>query len=100
LFEMSVRITEAKAAGFIPVEVIVREALRILRANLKLGMFVRRPDDFGGPIGIGDVISVPYPGTFRAVNKAAGTALSSRRPFGGTKVQLTIDKHPNGRHHC
>lgn len=83
--------TVADTAGFIP-QVWAQRALDVLRANIVLARLVSRDTDYE-PAQRGKSLTIPYPGTFTAQDKAADTAATVQVPTGGNSVSVTLDKH-------
>lgn len=84
-------ITAAIADPFIP-EVWANTALEVLRSQSVLARIVTRDTDVAS-FQEGDILHIPYPGTFTANNKAAGAAVTLQQPTGGTMVNVTLNKH-------
>jgi len=84
-------ITATVAQYFIP-EVWANRALEVLRANVVLARLVAKDTDVAA-FQVGDVLHIPYPGTFTAQDKAAGSAVTVQTPTGGSEVQVTLNKH-------
>ncbi len=83
-------ITPTVAQYFIP-EIWAQRALEILRGNIVLARLVAR-DSADDRFVTGDVLHIPYPGTFTAQNKAAGSTVTLQAPT-GSEVTVTLDKH-------
>ncbi len=84
-------ITAAVAQYFIP-EVWANRALEVLRANTVLARLVARDTDVAA-FQVGDILHIPYPGTFTAQDKAAGSAVAVQTPSGGSEVQVALNRH-------
>ena len=84
-------VTTTDAAQFIP-EIWAQTALEVLRANIVLARIVTKDTDVAA-FNVGDVLHIPYPGTFTAQDKAANTAVTLQVPSGGADVQVTLNKH-------
>jgi hypothetical protein len=84
-------ITTTVAQYFIP-EIWAQRALEVLRANIVLARLVTKDTDVAA-FQVGDILHIPYPGTFTANDKAAGGSVSLQTPTGGSEVQVTLDKH-------
>ncbi|MGQ9809706.1 MAG: P22 phage major capsid protein family protein [Armatimonadota bacterium] len=84
-------ITPAIAQYFIP-EVWLNRALEILRANVVLSRLVARDTDVGA-FQVGDILHIPYPGTFTAQDKTPGSPVTVQTPSGGAEVQVTLNHH-------
>lgn len=84
-------ITATIADPFIP-EVWANTALEVLRSRSILARIVTRDTDVAS-FQEGDVLHIPYPGTFTANNKVAGTAVTLQQPAGGATVNVTLNKH-------
>ena len=87
-----IKLTTADTSGFIA-QYWAQRALDVLRANIVAVQFVARDTDFAEPGWKGKSITVGYPGTFTAVDKAADTPLTPQVPSGGSSVTLTLNKH-------
>ncbi|MGA7730343.1 MAG: P22 phage major capsid protein family protein [Chloroflexia bacterium] len=87
-------VTEAimDTAGFVP-EIWGQKAIKVLRANTVMGRLVSRDTDYSNEFSKGDVLNIPYPGTFTAQDKAADTPVTLQTPSGGATVQVTLNKH-------
>ena len=83
-------ITATVADPFIP-EIWANTALEVLRSRSVLSRIVTRDTDVAA-FQQGDVLHIPYPGTFTAQDKAAGTAVTLQAPAGST-VNVTLNKH-------
>jgi hypothetical protein len=77
-------------ANFIP-EIWANTALEVLRSNIVAARLVTKDSDIAN-FTVGDVLTIPVPGTFEAQNKTAGTAITLQNPS-ADKVQVTLDKH-------
>lgn len=84
-------ITTAEAQYFIP-EVWANRALEILRSNIVMARLVTKDSDVAA-FQVGDILHIPYPGTFVAQDKAAGSAVTVQTPVGGYEVQVALNKH-------
>ncbi len=84
-------ITTTVAQYFIP-EVWANRALEVLRSNMVLARLVTKDTDVAA-FQTGDILHIPYPGTFTANDKAANTAVTVQTPTDGTEVQVTLNKH-------
>lgn len=83
-------ITSVVADPFIP-EVWANTALEVLRSRSVLARIVTRDSDVAA-FSEGDVLHIPYPGTFTANNKTANTAVTLQTPT-GSQVNVTLNKH-------
>lgn len=83
-------ITVTEAAPFIP-EIWANRALEVLRSEIVLAKLVTKDTDVA-TFNEGDILHVPYPGTFSAQNKAANTSVTFQTPTGADK-QVTLNKH-------
>ena len=83
--------TLADTAGFIP-QVWAQRALDVLRSNITLARIVARDTDYE-PAQRGKSLTVPYPGTFTAQDKAEDANATVQIPSGGTGVTVTLNKH-------
>lgn len=81
----------ADTAGFIP-EIWANVALEVLRSQINLAGMVAKDTDMGS-FQVGDVLHIPYPGTFTANDKAADSTVTIQTPSGGTEVQVALNKH-------
>ncbi len=88
---MANTIDVTQAQYFIP-ELWSQRALEILRAKTVLAGIVSQDTSADG-FRVGDILHIPYPGTFSANDKAAGTAVTMQQPANGTEVQVTLNKH-------
>lgn len=84
-------ITTTTASAFIP-EVWANRALEVLRANVVLAKLVTKDTDIA-TFQYGDVLHIPYPGTFTASDKTAGGAVTLQTPSGGADISVTLNKH-------
>jgi len=84
-------ITTTTASAFIP-EIWAQRALEVLRANIVLARLVTKDTDMA-TFQFGDVLHIPYPGTFTANDKAANTAVTLQTPSGGADISVTLNKH-------
>lgn len=84
-------ITATVAQYFIP-EVWANRALEVLRANVVLARLVAKDSNVAA-FQVGDILHIPYPGTFAAQDKAAGSAVTVQTPTGGSEVQVALNKH-------
>ncbi len=83
-------ITATVADPFIP-EVWAQQGLEVLRSRSVLARIITRDTDVAA-FQEGDVLHIPYPGTFVANNKVAGSAVTLQTPTGST-VNVTLNKH-------
>lgn len=83
--------TVAATAGFIP-QVWAQRALDVLRANMVLARLVTRHNDFE-PGWQGQTLTIPFPGSFTAANKAEGATVAVQAPAGGASVSVTLNRH-------
>ncbi|HEY9077426.1 MAG TPA: P22 phage major capsid protein family protein [Anaerolineaceae bacterium] len=81
----------ADTAGFIP-EIWANVALEVLRSRINLAAVVAKDTDVGA-FQVGDILHVPYPGTFTANDKSADSSVTIQTPSGGTEVQVALNKH-------
>jgi len=79
------------AQYFVP-EIWANRALEVLRANVVLARLVAKDSDVAA-FQVGDILHIPYPGTFTANPKAAGSAVTVQTPSGGAEVQVALNKH-------
>ncbi len=84
-------ITTTTASAFIP-EIWANLALEQLRANVVLAKLVAKDTDMAA-FNVGDILHIPYPGTFSANNKAANGAVTLQTPSNGADVTVTLNKH-------
>jgi P22 coat protein - gene protein 5 len=80
----------AAAAGFVP-EIFGQEALEILRPNFQLAPRVTKDTEVAS-FNVGQVLDVPFAGTFVANDKVQGSPVTRQTPT-GSKVQVTLNKH-------
>jgi hypothetical protein len=71
----NIKLTTADTSGFIPI-IWAQRALDVLRNQIVALQFVARDTDFAEPGWRGKAITVGYPGTFTAVDKAADTPVT------------------------
>lgn len=83
--------TVADTAGFIP-QVWAQRALDVLRSNIVLAKLVARDTDYE-PAQRGKSVTIPYPGTFTASDKAADTNATVSVPSGGSSVTVSLNSH-------
>lgn len=83
-------ITATIADPFIP-EVWANTALEVLRSQSVLARIVTRDTDIAS-FQEGDILHIPYPGTFTANDKAAGSPVTLQAPT-GSQVNVTLNKH-------
>ncbi len=76
---------------FIP-EIWAQTALEVLRANIVLAKLVTKDTDVG-QFQVGDVLYIPYPGTFTAADKAADGSVTPVVPSGTAAVSVTLNRH-------
>ena len=84
-------ITTSNAAQFIP-EIWANRALEIMRNQIVLARLVTKDTDVAA-FNTGDVLHIPYPGTFTAQDKAADAPVTLQAPAGGGNVQVALNKH-------
>lgn len=84
-------ITVTTAANFIP-ELWANRALEVLRSQIVMARLVARDTDVDS-FQVGDILHIPYPGTFTANDKAANTNVTLQTPAGGAEVQVALNKH-------
>jgi len=84
-------ITATTASAFIP-EIWANLALEQLRANVVLAKLVAKDTDMAA-FNVGDILHIPYPGTFSANDKAANGAVTLQTPSNGADVTVTLNKH-------
>jgi hypothetical protein len=84
-------ITASTVSMFIP-EIWANRALEILRSNIVLARLVTKDTDVA-TFQVGDVLHIPYPGTFTANDKAANNAVTLQTPAGGADISVTLNKH-------
>ncbi len=82
----------ADTSGFIP-ETWALEALSVLRRNLVLAKMVTTDTDLNEKGWVGKQLNIPYPGTFTAQDKTAGSPVTAQAPVGGSTVNLALSKH-------
>src|SRR5262245_61644861 len=81
----------SQAAMFIP-EIWLNQGLSILRSKIVMAKRVMRNGDVAA-FTQGDILNIPYAGTFSAVQKAEGTAYTPAVTSNGSTVQVTLDQH-------
>lgn len=81
----------ADTSGFIP-QAWALEALNVLRNNIVLAKTVTMDKDYE-PGWQGKTLNIPYPGTFTAQDKTAGSPVTAQAPSGGASVALSLSKH-------
>jgi hypothetical protein len=84
-------VTTTTAAVFIP-EIWAQRALDYVRANITLAKLVTKDSDVAA-FQKGDVLHIPYPGTFTAAQKSADTAITPVAPSGDGEVTVTLNQH-------
>src|SRR5258706_3649150 len=82
----------ADTAGFIP-QSWVNQALVVLRNQIVVARTCARDSDFAEVGWKGKTLNIPYPGTFAASDKVAGSIATVTTPSGGSSVNLTLAKH-------
>jgi hypothetical protein len=87
---MVATIDTTQAQYFIP-EIWANAGIEILRKNIVATPRLERDSEVA-VFQRGDILHVPYPGTFAANDKAAGTAYTLQQPTGEAEVQLTLNK--------
>jgi hypothetical protein len=83
-------VTYASAQAFIP-EIWAMRAFQVLRANMVLANLVTTDSDVGS-FTVGDILHIPFPGTFSANAKSANTNVQLQTPT-DTDVTVTLNKH-------
>src|SRR5262245_40153850 len=83
-------ITVTTAATFIP-EVWANRALQVLRNNMVLANLVTRDIDVGN-FSVGDILHIPFPGTFSANDKTPGSNVTLQAPT-DSEATVTLNKH-------
>lgn len=83
-------VTYASSQAFIP-EIWAMRAFQVLRANMVLANLVTTDSDVGS-FTVGDILHIPFPGTFVANAKTANTAVTLQTPA-DTDVTVTLNKH-------
>lgn len=78
------------AQAFIP-ELWALRAFQVLRANMVMANLVTTDSDIGS-FSVGDILHIPFPGTFTATAKALNTAVTLQVPS-DTDVTVTLNKH-------
>jgi hypothetical protein len=84
-------ITPVVADPFIP-EIWANIALDYLRPQLVMARLIARDTDVAA-FSVGDVLHIPYPGTFTAQDKAPGANVSPQTPSGIGSVTVQLNKH-------
>ena len=80
----------AQADPFIP-EIWANTALEVLRNNIVLAKLCTKDSDVAA-FTTGDELSIPYPGTFVANTKTAGTSVTLQQPS-GSSTTVSLNKH-------
>lgn len=80
----------SQLANFIP-EIWANTALEVLRSQIVLARLVTKDTDVAN-FTVGDVLTVPVPGSFTANDKTAGAAVTLQNPS-ADKVTVTLNKH-------
>ncbi len=80
----------AELGNFIP-EIWANTALEALRSKIVLAKIITKDTDVA-TFTVGDVLTIPVPGSFTTNDKAAGTAVTLQNPS-ADKVTVTLDKH-------
>src|SRR5689334_3476747 len=80
------------SSGFIP-QTWALEALNVLRNRITLAKLIAKDTDMTEGGWQGKQLNIPYPGTFAAQDKVAGTAVTAQAPTGGATVSLSLSKH-------
>lgn len=88
---MASTIGTSQASEFIP-EIWAQAAIPFLRANIVAAQRIMRDSELA-TFNVGDVLHVPYPGTFTVNDKAANTEYTIQQPAGAADVQLTLSNH-------
>ncbi len=83
-------VTATSSAPFIP-EIWANEALEILRANIVLAPLVTKDTDLA-TFNVGNILSIPYPGTLAANAKVANTPVTKQVPS-STSTTVTLNRH-------
>lgn len=76
--------------NFIP-EIWANTALEKLRAQIVLAKLITKDTDVAN-FTVGDVLTIPVPGSFTTNDKAAGTAVTLQNPS-ADKITVTLNKH-------
>lgn len=84
-------ITPTIAQYFIP-ELWAQRALDYLRSNIALARLITKDTDVAA-FNVGDVLHIPYPGTFTAADKTPDSAITPQAPSGSSEVTVTLNKH-------
>jgi hypothetical protein len=83
-------VTYATSQAFIP-EIWGMRALQVLRANMVLANLVTTDSDVGS-FTVGDILHIPFPGTFTANVKAPNANVQAQVPA-DADVTVTLNKH-------
>jgi len=83
-------VTTTVAQYFIP-EIWANRALEVLKNNIVMARLVTRDTDVAS-FQVGDILHIPYAGTFTAQDKEADGTVTLQTPTDG-EVQVTLDKH-------
>jgi len=84
--------TLANTSGFIP-QAWATEALDVLRNMIAVTKTVARDTNFEEAGWKGKSLTIPYPGTFSAIDKTPGSIATVQTPTGGSSVTLTLTSH-------
>ena len=83
-------VTYTSAQAFIP-EIWAMRAFQVLRSNMVLANLVTTDSDVGSFV-VGDILHIPFPGTFVANAKSPNTSVQLQVPT-DTDVTVTLNKH-------
>jgi hypothetical protein len=83
-------VTYSSAQAFIP-EIWAMRAFQVLRANMVLANLVTTDSDVGS-FTVGDILHIPFPGTFTANAKSPNTAVQLQVPA-DADVTVQLNKH-------
>lgn len=84
--------TTANNAGYVP-SAWATEALDVLRQNIAVLKSVARDTDFEDSGWKGKDLTIPYPGTFAAQGKTAGSLATVQVPSNGSSVKVSLTQH-------
>lgn len=84
-------VTPTVASAFIP-EIWANRALEVMRERIVLSRLVTKDTDVAA-FQYGDVLHIPYPGTFTANDKTPDANVTIQTPAGGADITVQLNKH-------
>ncbi len=84
-------VTPTVASAFIP-EIWANRALEVMRERIVLARLVTKDTDVAA-FQKGDVLHIPYPGTFTANDKTPDADVTIQTPAGGADITVQLNKH-------